>query len=382
MGPRTSFAVTRVLDRLIIFVLTLMCLAAAMPARSNSDDKGTGTRLRFPYSDGWLGADDAYSIPFAPGKSIWLFGDTFVGDATTTLRSNAKTMVRNSVGITTCPPERDCTIQYYWQHPHAPKPRSFFDTGTDDEWYWPMDGYLDGDTLYISLMIVRNRPGPGSNDPFGFEIDGTRWARIANVSASPSQWEISIKDLTPRGLWMGSSIFRDGEFVFFYTQVSQGEGKGYMIVMRVPVKKIADPEKNCQYLGTDEKWHSGIPRGDGLRVIDQAISEMSVRYHASAGKWIAISTGPEFPSRRVMARTADSPIGPWSQPREIFEFPEMKIDKPGYDKDTFCYATKEHTEFSDSKIVLTYACNSNSVEKVKAKMEIYRPQVVVLGLPR
>ena len=33
----------------------------------------------FPYENGWLGADAAYSIPLGSGKSLWLFGDTFVG---------------------------------------------------------------------------------------------------------------------------------------------------------------------------------------------------------------------------------------------------------------------------------------------------------------
>jgi hypothetical protein len=119
-----------------------------------------------------------------------------------------------------------------------------------------------------------------------------------------------------------------------------------------------------------------------MNVIDQPISEMSVRYHPMIKKWLAVSTGPEFPSPRVVARVSDSPVGPWSDPQTIYEFPEMKRDNPGYDKDTFCYAAKEHVEFTDSKIALTYACNSMVVAKTIANMNIYRPQVVVLELPK
>jgi hypothetical protein len=32
----------------------------------------------FPYREGWLGGDAAYSIPIAPDTSLWLFGDSFV----------------------------------------------------------------------------------------------------------------------------------------------------------------------------------------------------------------------------------------------------------------------------------------------------------------
>jgi Domain of unknown function (DUF4185) len=363
-----------------LVLISVACVLGAAPDNA-SGGNDMATRLSFPYTQGWLGADDAYSIPFAHGKSIWLFGDTFAGDVSNMDR-NKTPMVRNSVGVTTCVPDKPCTIQYYWKNQKSANPRSFFDTGKEDEWYWPLDGYLEGNTLYVSLMIVRNKPNAGPADPFGFEIAGTRWAKITNALAAPDQWKISIRDLTPRELWPGSSIVRDGEFVLFYTQASQGEGKGYMIVLRVPVSKIENPGKNWEYLGKDGKWHGGLPQSDAQHVIDQAISEMSVRYHPSTKKWVAISPGIEFPSKRIIARTADSPIGPWSSPQDIFEFPEMKSANPIYDKDTFCYATKEHTEFEDSNIVLTYACNSNVIAKVMNNLNLYRPQVVVLEVPK
>ena len=35
----------------------------------------------FPYSEGWLGGDAAYSIAIDPGTTLWLFGDSFVTSA-------------------------------------------------------------------------------------------------------------------------------------------------------------------------------------------------------------------------------------------------------------------------------------------------------------
>lgn len=213
--------------------------------------QGLGTPRSLPefnYTEGWLGADDAYSIPLSPIESVWLFGDTFVGNRDTLLRSQAKTMVRNSVGISNCPPGKPCTLRYFWQKPNDPKPRSFFDTGTDDLWYWPMDGFLDGQTLYVSLMAVRNKTGAGPNDVFGFEISGTKLATIANAQASPDKWHVVIEDLTGTRLWAGVSIVPDGKFVIWYTQVSQGEGHGYMTAMRVPRDKMAQPSGTWEYL--------------------------------------------------------------------------------------------------------------------------------------
>ena len=60
----------------------------------------------------------------------------------------------------------------------------------------------------------------------------------------------------------------------------------------------------------------------------------------------------------------------------------MKTTTPGYDKDIFCYAVKEHIELSDANIAMTYTCNSMVVAKVMADMHIYRPKVVILDLPQ
>ncbi|HET9698974.1 MAG TPA: hypothetical protein VFP40_19020, partial [Terriglobales bacterium] len=88
-----------------LLTLTLGCgVAVASSHRATStpdvDVKDVAKHLpSFPYSEGWLGADDAYSIPLSPTKSVWLFGDTFVADPGTTLRTKAKSMPRNTVGI-------------------------------------------------------------------------------------------------------------------------------------------------------------------------------------------------------------------------------------------------------------------------------------------
>ncbi len=363
---------------LVLFTATLQ---GQVSSSGKADASGAISIPDFPYSQGWLGADDAYSISISPNRSLWLFGDTFVGTPKTQLRNQSKTMVRNSVGISVCRLHHACTIRYFWNKPNDPKPRSFFDTGTDDLWYWPLDAYLSGDTLYVSLLAVRNKPGATSKDAFGFEIAGTKLATISNAHDSPPKWRIRISDLSGARLWLGVSIVPEGNELIWYTQVSEGEGHGFMTAVRVARDKVGEPNA-WEHLTTNGQWASGLPGSDAMHVIDQAISEMSVRYHPSIKKWIALSTGPEFPSPRAVIREADSPVGPWSAPRTIFEFPEMKSTDSGYDKDTFCYAVKEHIEFADDKVVLTYACNSMVLAKTMDNMHIYRPKVVVLNLPK
>src|SRR5688572_22589904 len=63
-----------------------LCVAP-LHVRSQSPNLATLTSAcmpSFPYKDGWLGGDAGYSIALAPGKSLWLFGDSFVGKSGST----------------------------------------------------------------------------------------------------------------------------------------------------------------------------------------------------------------------------------------------------------------------------------------------------------
>src|SRR6266852_2877309 len=75
-------------------------------------------------------------------------------------------------------------------------------------------------------------------------------------------------------------------------------------------------------------------------------------------------------------------VGPWSEQRAVYEFPEMSKNNPRRDRDTFCYAVKEHIEFAEAnRMLVTYACNSFKLEKLFANTDIYRPQTVLVHLP-
>ena len=46
----------------------------------------------------WMGSDDAYSIDLGDGRTLWLFGDTFISRTFLNTR-RLSTMIRNSVAI-------------------------------------------------------------------------------------------------------------------------------------------------------------------------------------------------------------------------------------------------------------------------------------------
>ncbi len=67
-----------------------------------SNPPPTGGASYFPYKQGWLGADGAYSVPLGGGQSLWIFCDTFIGPTTAISRTQATGFIHNSIAISTC----------------------------------------------------------------------------------------------------------------------------------------------------------------------------------------------------------------------------------------------------------------------------------------
>ena len=102
-----------------------------------------------------------------------------------------------------------------------------------------------------------------------------------------------------------------------------------------------------------------------------------MRYHPRLKKWVAILNYPKLFSDKIVLRTAPQLAGPWGEGKVIYRVPEMKKGNAGYDKDTFCYAAKEHPEFRQpGSLLITYACNTMKVQKLTSNLDIYFPKVV------
>lgn len=118
-------------------------------------------------------------------------------------------------------------------------------------------------------------------------------------------------------------------------------------------------------------------------VLAAGVSELSVRYHADEKKWIAVYMSLKNSGDQLLYQTADKPEGPWTKPKALIEkIPEVDPQSRLYDKDTFCYAGKEHIQFARERtIVATYVCNSledfqNKTNFIRRNLFLYRPVVI------
>jgi hypothetical protein len=325
----------------------------------------------FPYEQGWLGGDAAYSIALPPSptgedrRTLWLFGDSFVGEPGQRNRVGA-TFVHNTIGISHCGAQ-GFEIDYAWGEGAEGEPRAFFDSGSEERYWWLFDGFAYDEKLYVGLLEI----GPAEPDDvlqLPFRVLGLRLARIANPRDDPARWRFETSLLTR----------------------SEAASPGAAMA-------VAFVEGG--------HWQPGfLPERAAILMADNA-SEMSVEYHPALGRWIAVYGAPvqtrddgaparadAAPSDRVFVRSASRLEGPWSERILLFRIPELSAANGGpADPNTVCYAAKGHGEFAPpGALLVTYVCNLRTLEgespwpvleRLAQDMRLYRPRVVVRSIP-
>ncbi|MGB6131971.1 MAG: hypothetical protein WBG54_09330 [Acidobacteriaceae bacterium] len=349
----------------------------------------------FPYEQGWLGADGAYSVSLGNGQSLWFFDDTFIGASGATTRTQSTGFIHNSVGISTCSGQ-NCSFQYYWTGMNSAAPGPIFSApGTD--WYWAMDGFINNGTLYLALMQM-HAAGTGA---FGFAYSGSVLASISNYTAPPTQWNITYQQLNTGGSAVpGVSIVANqgpagnpdptnpngASYAYFFTAVGSPP---YLALLRIPLadlNSLARPgNSDWQYLNTGGTWETwqdtatALP-ADNAQVINPGATEMTVRWHSSTNQWIAVY--PVGLDDKAYYSLSSSLTSGWGASEALYTYPEMQPSNANYTPNVFCYAAKEHPEFETAgQLFFTYVCNSTVESDVTNNMNLYHPIVVTQSLP-
>ena len=353
----------------------------------------------FNRKEGWTGADGAYSIPIGDNRTVWLFGDTWIGKIKDGRRVDS-TMVNNSAAaqeLETGEGEQK-PLAFFWKSADG-KPKALIEPeraaspgaqsqdSQSESWFWPGDGAAVGGKLYVVLHFVRRKPGDSSC--WGFVGAGHQLAQIDNPLADPTSWQIHLKPL-PSGIEWGNAVLEEGGFLYVYGEYpSAGEGffKHPTVLARISTDKLQNMDmESWQYWcnqtsGGSAGAGSGSSVGSGLWreqaqdpqiLMADGAPEMTVsRVRGMPGffaTYIRAGIGQD-----ISIRHADKPEGPWSKPQTAYH-----ATLPS--KQSFLYGAKAHPELAtrDGEMVITYCRNSPSLQENVDHPEIYLPHAVTV----
>ena len=339
-----------------------------------------GCMPSFPYKNGWLGGDGGLSVPLGPSKTLWLFGDTFVGKKDQTTRSGSSMVT--TIGVSACQPDKTVDMQYYWRNMYTDHPDGFFQSHTDRYKYWQTDGFMYNNNLYVVMSKIGPKPGASPDDVFNFSYVGMTLAKVTNPNgAAPDKWEIELipwSDAIDANSYDGG-VTIDGKYVYIFMLKSLW--KNYLV--RLPLDYLESPKGRMEYYSQDQTWKPGSDSADAKTLFDDQLIG-SVLYQPELKRWL-MAYGPHFGGRSIYFRTASEITGPWSDRKTLYECPELTKGSPLYEDDNYCYCSRVHAQFfseDSSKLLVTYCCNSKKLSKLIANMTINVPQVLVVPVPR
>ena len=348
----------------LIFILSGSFAIGQKPAEPGTANVDTKFNKLFARDCcGVTGADGDYSVLLPDGRTIWVFGDSFLGTVKPD-RSREKRIpmfIRNSMAVQ----EGDSLRSFYnvidgWESsfvipPGAPKGKQFSE---DTLWYWPGDGFIENGKLKV-FMSQFNQAEKGD---WGF-----RWqsSNIATFSLPDIKLE-KIDHFSYPGtneIHWGHAVC-DGDKKFTYIYGAEDKTKN-LYVARAPKGNILAPWEF--YTGTE--WVKDSRLSKPMLVI-QGSEQFSV--FRLKNKYVVVVQEGGFMSGEICSYYSDSPYTGWKNRKVLchIKLPDDVVST----KNLFAYNALAHPQFIENGELLISNCvNSFVVEDVFQDASKYRP---------
>lgn len=298
----------------------------------------------------WLGGDGAYSIDLGDGRSVWLFGDSFIATSSAHTRRESM-LVRNSIAVMTGRDPITATMDFAWNE-DAAGPHSFFPE-VGDHWLWPVDGYrLEHGPLLLFFAEVKPTPGEG----LGFASAGFRAMRVPNPDDPPAMWTLQPVASLPApadvNATVGNCVGREGDFLYAMSVDGDRDHRGRMA--RWPLFVVGEGDLTEPEWLVDGRW---IGQAELTKNPDVLVADASTECSLSGdgwGGWIYVGMRG-FGHATMVLRAAEHIDGHYLEAQAMFS-PDG----------SFTYAGKAHGELDPNgqqddytyDLVATYADNS------------------------
>jgi hypothetical protein len=319
--------------------------------------------------------DVGYSAMFE-GQSSWIFGDTFLMFA----NADNQSMLSNSWSYTYDIDAGDGLAGFQEQVDEVGAPVPFFplteqemdfnlahagDSCTEEpcntRWsIWPGTIVLDEvkSLAYAFYHKVLVQKGDFNFRHVGHSI--AVWKEFADGAQRPvfgySEEYPTLFFTEDRDGFGSAAVLVDRQLYVYGCELLLEELVKPCRLARVPLADILDRNAWSFYAG-DGRWSPEL--GDAVTVF-HGNNMLSVFYNAYIGLYIAVYSQPM--DTRVMLRTAPSPVGPWSEPVEVFTA-ETPVSASGW-----IYDALAHPEYSEGDGRIIYITYSRQTGPMRSEM--------------
>ena len=349
----------------------------------------------FERTEGWTGADVAGTIDLGGGRSLWLFGDTWIGAVESNRHTKTSTLVANSIAIQE-QGHNPQPIHFFWGNSNSTaRPAAWFVPDDTNTWFWPAgSGTVVNDAggrtrLVVFLNEISRRDGDAS--VFGFKLVGGSVALIQRLDAPPDRWmvrrvknpHVIVSASNRVNTTWGADVvpvtdysIPGGAWLFIYGVRETTTTNKDLLIARCPAESIDDFSTWRFYAGQG-RW--ATEAGQAVSIADDMVNEFSVDLlpWGDREKFALVQSEGGF-GRRISLRTADRPEGPWTEPAAVYTVDELSASS-----NYFTYAARAHNELSQgNELLVSYIVNSLDFGEMVHRADIYRPRFIRVKLCR
>ncbi|MGQ8336856.1 hypothetical protein ACUNWD_09920 [Sunxiuqinia sp. A32] len=309
---------------------------------------------------GTTGADGTISVLMPDGSSVFMMGDSFLGEVIEGKRDSTTKMINNTF-IVVDPEVKSSETLYQGE---CDDPESFVIPENDPgRFYWPGHGFVQ-DSIFHFFM---SRFWINGAEMWGFKFVNTdyfkySWPDFELISVEPFEYSLI------NGVHWGHAVLDDGEYKYIYGS-KPGEDNicnAHVCRTKVLAQKSLDLENVEFYDG--EQWSNDPESTKPMLGTSSNISEQFSVFKYQ-DKYVLLSQQRGIGAGEIYTYIADSPFGPWRNKQMVYRTTETESDN-----DIITYNAMAHPQYiEDGKLVICYNVNSLKISKVFEDVNNYRP---------
>jgi hypothetical protein len=340
----------------LVFVLLLLCQGCIKGEYTSPSERAVAVypdpdfnALFTRYEGGWTGGDGTYSVSLPDGRTVWIFGDSFVSpvDRDRT-RSRDSKLIRNSLVI------QDGQNLMTLYGGTSENPSALISPDDPNVWYWPIHGIAENHALNLFLALYK-RAGPGDWDiEYGGRNDVATFSlpdlKLQNIKT------INVNSNVSYGVW----ILKDDDYTYIYGLENLRYVK-YSHIARSRPGRLFGPWEYFDGSG----WSTNSD--STKRILKGVSSQYSV---IKLGKRYFLITQTDFFGKEIVSYESKSSVGPWGHRRVLYITPQS-------DKNIYTYNTLAHPQFmKGGDLLISYNVNSFNIQDIYDNADNYRPYFI------
>lgn len=352
-------------------LLTVVCFLALVSCKSTKESNQTVVatldttfvKQLFGTQKGQLsGGDGAISIPLSANKSLFLWGDSFIGEVKDNKRDTLSTLVFGNVFMTV---DKNEVKAYYKGNADKGSPWLAADSIDGHKTaLWPEHGFVKDGILHLFLANIVMY-GSGTWDFY--------WHSLMYYRLSADDFSVIDKRMLTSdevgGIHLGFAFIQEGDEIYTYGSKVVNDVSGlYLAKTKLTDNKLGD----FSYYANG-KWSDNPLEATALPGVNTNVSEQfSVFKHDD--KYVLLTQ--ERAGKKIYSYVSDSPEGTWQNEKLLYTTPE-----PTAENDLYSYNAMAHHQYiRNDSLLICYNVNTPTMALHYKDASIYLPRFLRVSL--